>query len=86
MARSISKEWSEQCDKLYADVAALQSLNDCLQNENATLKVDISTLKSQVHSLQAQQTALQLANSQLVAEKEEVSLVLAIKHQIYEEI
>lgn len=73
MARSISKEWSEQCDKLYADVAALQSLNDCLQNENATLKVDISTLKSQVHSLQAQQTALQLANSQLVAEKEELS-------------
>lgn len=81
MAKSISKEWSEQCDKLYADIVALQAANDVLQNENATLKVDISTLKSEVHSLQAQQTALQLANSQLVAEKDDVGsqvfLVLA---------
>uniref|UniRef100_A0AAR5PBE8 HOOK N-terminal domain-containing protein n=1 Tax=Dendroctonus ponderosae TaxID=77166 RepID=A0AAR5PBE8_DENPD len=73
VAKSISKEWSEQCDKLYADIAALQAANDVLQNENATLKVDISTLKSEVHSLQAQQTALQLANSQLVAEKDDLS-------------
>ncbi|XP_066138737.1 girdin [Euwallacea fornicatus] len=72
VAVSISEQWSEQCDKLYADIAALQSLNDCLQNENATLKVDVSTLKSQANSLQAQQTALQLANSQLVAEKDEL--------------
>lgn len=72
VASSISAEWSKQCDKLYSEISNLQSLNDSLQNENATLKVDISTLKSQVNSLQTQQTALQLANSQLVAEKDEV--------------
>ncbi|KAJ8919185.1 hypothetical protein NQ315_012173, partial [Exocentrus adspersus] len=72
VAYSISAEWSKQCDKLYSEIANLQSLNDGLQNENATLKVDVSTLKSQVNSLQTQQTALQLANSQLVAEKDEL--------------
>ncbi|KAL1500867.1 hypothetical protein ABEB36_006292 [Hypothenemus hampei] len=84
VAKSISKEWSEQCDKLYADIAALQSLNACLQNENATVKVDVATVQSQVHSLQAQQMALQLANSQLVAEKEELSKKLQ-QHQIESE-
>lgn len=74
VASSISAEWSKQCDKLYGEIANLQTLNDVLQNENATLKVDVSTLKSQVNSLHTQQTALQLANSQLVAEKDEVSL------------
>ncbi|XP_060525405.1 girdin [Cylas formicarius] len=73
VAKSVSAEWSLQCDKLYSDIGSLQNLNDTLQNENATLQVDISTLKSQIHSLQAQQCALQLANSQLVAEKEELS-------------
>lgn len=72
IATTISEEWSKQCDKLYADISNLHSLNDTLQNENATLKVDVSTLKSHVSSLQTQQTALQLANSQLVAEKDEV--------------
>ncbi|KAJ8968002.1 hypothetical protein NQ314_002536 [Rhamnusium bicolor] len=73
VASSISAEWSKQCDKLCAEITSLQSLNDGLQNENATLKVDVSTLKSQVNSLQTQQTALQLANSQLVAEKDEIA-------------
>ncbi|KAJ8965737.1 hypothetical protein NQ317_003866 [Molorchus minor] len=60
------------------EIAARLVLNGVNSNENATLKVDVSTLKSQVHSLQTQQTALQLANSQLVAEKDE----LAKKQQI----
>lgn len=43
-----------------------------LLSENAKLQVHITTLQSQSNSLTAQHTALQLANSQLVAEKEEV--------------
>uniref|UniRef100_A0A1B6DUN4 Calponin-homology (CH) domain-containing protein n=1 Tax=Clastoptera arizonana TaxID=38151 RepID=A0A1B6DUN4_9HEMI len=46
----------------------LSHLNEC----NARLEVNISTLQSQISSLTSQLTALQLANSQLVAEKEEV--------------
>lgn len=38
----------------------------------AQMEVDLTTLKSKVHSLNSQHTALQLANTQLVAEKEEV--------------
>ncbi|CAH0552574.1 unnamed protein product [Brassicogethes aeneus] len=70
---SIKAEWSDQCDKLSADIVNLQNVNGVLQNENAKMQVDISTYKSQINSLQAQQTALQLANSQLVAEKDELS-------------
>ncbi|CAG9863773.1 unnamed protein product [Phyllotreta striolata] len=66
------EERNNQCEKLLAEISNLQISNDVLQNENATLKVDVSTLKSQINSLQTQQTALQLANSQLVAEKEEL--------------
>lgn len=51
-------------------------ISKTLQAENARLQVDIATLASQVSSLSSQQTALQLANSQLVAEKEEVNLKL----------
>lgn len=43
-----------------------------LLSDNAKLQVHITTLQSQSNSLTAQHTALQLANSQLVAEKEEV--------------
>lgn len=71
---SISAEWNLQCEKLVAEVGNLQQINDSLQNENAKMQVEISTLTSQVNSLTTQQTALQLANSQLVAEKEEVGL------------
>jgi prefoldin subunit 5 len=40
---------------------------------NAQLEVDLATLQSQISSLTSQLTALQLANSQLAAEKEEVT-------------
>lgn len=45
-----------------------------LATHNARLQVDVATLQSQISSLTSQLTALQLANSQLVAEKEEVKL------------
>lgn len=69
---SISAEWNQQCEKLCAEITNLQHVNEALQTENAKMQVDISTLTSQVNTLTAQQTALQLANSQLVAEKDEV--------------
>lgn len=49
-----------------------QTAMEHLLSENAKLQVHITTLQSQSNSLTAQHTALQLANSQLVAEKEEV--------------
>lgn len=70
---SISAEWNQQCEKLCTEISSLQQLNEALHTENAKMQVDISTLASQVSSLTTQQTALQLANSQLVAEKDEVS-------------
>lgn len=70
---SITAEWNQQCEKLCAEISNLQHVNETLQTENATMQVDISTLTSQVNTLTAQQTALQLANSQLVAEKDEVN-------------
>lgn len=63
---SVSAEWKQKCEQLYNEI-------ESLQKQNARLQVDISTVTSQVNSLTAQYTALQLANSQLVAEKEEVS-------------
>lgn len=72
---SVSAEWNQQCEKLCAELTAMQQLNESLQTENARMQVDISTLTSQVNSLTTQQMALQLANSQLVAEKEEVFIV-----------
>lgn len=72
---SVSAEWNQQCEKLCAELTAMQQLNESLQTENARLQVDISTLTSQVNSLSTQQMALQLANSQLVAEKDEVFII-----------
>lgn len=43
-----------------------------LAEQNAKLEVDVATLQSQILSMTSQLTALQLANSQLVAEKDEV--------------
>jgi uncharacterized coiled-coil protein SlyX len=62
----------KKADPRSTEMVNLQNANETMQAENARLQVDIATLKSQVHSLQTQQTALQLANSQLVAEKDEV--------------
>lgn len=56
------------------------SLDESTVNElatsNAKLQVDVATLQSQISSLTSQLTALQLANSQLVAEKEEVNSIV----------
>lgn len=57
-----------------SELLVQSDIGETLQAENARLQVDIATLASQVSSLSSQQTALQLANSQLVAEKEEVKL------------
>ena len=53
-----------------------------LLSENAKLQVHITTLQSQSNSLTVQHTALQLANSKLIAEKEEV-FVSIIYHIIF---
>lgn len=53
-----------------------QTTSEHLLSENAKLQVHITTLQSQTNSLNAQHTALLLANSQLVAEKEEVTFLL----------
>lgn len=46
-----------------------------LAGENARLEVELATLQSQVTSLTSQHTAQKLANSQLVAEKDEVNII-----------
>lgn len=56
-----------------------QTAMEQLLSENAKLQVHITTLQSQSNSLTAQHTALQLANSQLVAEKEEVFIFRSIQ-------
>lgn len=60
-------------ENVTSELEQLQQQNENLKAETARMQVDISTLTSQVSTLNAQQTALQLANSQLVAEKEEVN-------------
>lgn len=55
-------------------LATAQVASENLLSENAKLQVQITTLQSQSNSLAAQHAALQLANSQLVTEKEEVSI------------
>lgn len=54
-----------------------------LLSDNAKLQVHITTLQSQSNSLTAQHTALQLANSQLVAEKEEVFVFSLLSCNFY---
>lgn len=65
---TVQMEVKQQCEQLCIEI-------ETLQEQNARLQVDISTITSQVNSLTAQYTALQLANSQLVAEKEDVGLI-----------
>lgn len=79
---SITAEWNQQCEKLCAEISNLQHINESLQTENARMQVDVSTLTSQVNTLTAQQTALQLANSQLVAEKDEVSIFVDLNYTV----
>ncbi|XP_065199970.1 girdin [Planococcus citri] len=63
-------------DKIASNPEVLKVVRERLAEEqpsdsNAKLQVNIITLQSQISSLTSQHTALQLANSQLVAEKEE---------------
>ncbi|KAI5699743.1 hypothetical protein M8J75_007897 [Diaphorina citri] len=51
----------------------VEHFNDESSLNNAKLEVDLKTSQSQISSLTSQHTALQLANSQLVAEKEELA-------------
>lgn len=67
-----------QNEELRSELTALQSVADSVQSKNAELQVDTATLQSRITSLTAQHTALQLANSQLVAEKEEVELQISL--------
>jgi len=59
-------------EHLQIKISMSETAMEHLLSENAKLQVHITTLQSQSNSLTAQHTALQLANSQLVAEKEEV--------------
>jgi chromosome segregation ATPase len=74
--RSDNASLSHKCEELHQELAVLQSSADCLHSDNAKLQVTVATLQSQVSSLSTQHTALQLANSQLVAEKEEVEIFI----------
>jgi DNA repair exonuclease SbcCD ATPase subunit len=70
---------SHQCEELRQELAVLQSSADSFHSDNAKLQVTVATLQSQVSSLSSQHTALQLANSQLVAEKDEVEIFVMYK-------
>jgi chromosome segregation ATPase len=74
--RSDNESLSRQCEELHQELAVLQSSADSFHSDNAKLQVTVATLQSQVSSLSTQHTALQLANSQLVAEKDEVEMFL----------
>lgn len=62
----------KELENLQTKLITSQSTSENLLAENAKLQVYVTTLESQSTSLTTQHTALQLANSQLVAEKEEV--------------
>lgn len=80
--------WSEneylnhQCDELRQELAVSQSSADSVHSNNAKLQVTVATLESQISSLSSQHTALQLANSQLVAEKDEVNLLIIVTESV----
>lgn len=65
-------EASRQCDDLRSELATLQSATESAHSDNARLQVHVATLQSRITALSAQHTALQVANTQLVAEKDEV--------------
>lgn len=64
--------FQKEQEQLNVKLLTAQTASENLLSEHAKLQVQITTLQSQNNSLAAQHTALQLANSQLVAEKEEV--------------
>jgi phage shock protein A len=73
---------NHQCDELRQELAALQGSADSIHSNNAKLQVTVATLESQISSLSTQHTALQLANSQLVAEKDEVNLIIIVTESV----
>ena len=80
--RSENESLNHQCDELRQELAVLQSSADSIHSDNAKLQVNVATLESQVSSLSSQHTALQLANSQLVAEKDEVNLIIIVTESV----
>lgn len=82
-AQETDDETQIKFEKLIAEMSVIYQQNETLQAENAKMQVDVSTVSSQINSLTIQQTALQLANSQLVAEKEEVNIKKVVVLFIY---
>lgn len=80
--RSENESLNHHCDELRQELAVLQSSADSIHSNNAKLQVTVATLESQISSLSTQHTALQLANSQLVAEKDEVSLIIVVTESV----
>lgn len=74
--KSDNESLHHQCEEMRQELAVLQSSADSFHSDNAKLQVKVATLQSQISSLSTQHTALQLANSQLVAEKDEVETVV----------
>lgn len=66
--------FQKEQEQLQTKLTATEAMSENLLSDNTKLQVYITTLQSQSTSLASQHTALQLANSQLVAEKEEVSV------------
>lgn len=66
--------FQKEQEQLQSKLTATETMSENLLSDNTKLQVYITTLQSQSTSLASQHTALQLANSQLVAEKEEVSM------------
>jgi chromosome segregation ATPase len=80
--KSENESLSHQCDELRQELATLQSSADSVHSNNAKLQVTVATLQSQISSLSTQHTALQLANSQLVAEKDEVNFIVMVTESL----
>lgn len=79
---SENESLNHQCDELRQELAVLQSSADSIHSTNAKLQVIVATLESQISSLSSQHTALQLANSQLVAEKDEVNIIIIVTESV----
>lgn len=70
------KQEADVDQESFAQIKELKHELGALESENARLNVVITTHQSEITSLRAQQSALRLANTQLVAEKKEVLILL----------
>lgn len=75
-----------QCEQLSGELSMLKTSYQACQADNAKLQVAVSTLTSQNGSLDSQKLTLQLANSQLAAEKEELTKQLDSLKSIYDNV